>query len=150
MKRKNIIALIIGITMIMTMFLASCSSTPKSLEEYISNDQEAMDQINDTATQAGLDVSISGNDVVYTYDLKNFDGMTEDLAKNDTMVASLESALDSAGSTFVGLCQQLEEETKIEGIQIIVNYTYDGETLVTKTFTSADAADDAEGSAESE
>ena len=35
------------------------------------------------------------------------------------------------------LCKQLEEESKIEGIQIVVNYTYGDEVIVTKTFNSS-------------
>ena len=150
MKNRRLIALIVGLTMVMTMFLAACSSAPKTLEEYISGDQEAMDEINEPAASAGLDVSISENNVVYTYDLKNFDGMTEDLAKSDTMVSSLGAALDSAGDTFISLCSRLEEETKIEGINIIVNYTYDGEVLVTKTFTAPAADTSEEGTEDAE
>ena len=57
------------------------------------------------------------------------------------MKEQLASALDSTTDTFVGLCKQLEEESKIEGIQIIVNYTYGDEVIVTKTFNSSGAVE---------
>ena len=134
MKRKSIIAVLISIAIMMTMVFASCSKAPQTLEDYIQNDAEASQQIEETAQSAGLDVAISGNNVTYTYDLKNYEGMTEEVAKSEKMVDSLGSTLDAAGETFSDLCAKLEEESKIEGIQIIVNYTYDGENLVSRTF----------------
>ena len=137
MKRKGIIALLISLTMVMAMFLAACGSkTPDTLEDYVNNDEDAKASIEQTATNSGLDVTISGNEVVYTYDLKNYEGMTEEVAKSDIMVDSLTQALDQSGSTFKDLCAQLEEESKISGISIVVTYTYDGEVLVTQTFNS--------------
>lgn len=142
MKRRSIIAVLISLTLIMAMALSACGSKePDTLEKYIQNDEQASAEIQQTADTNGLEVSIKGNDVVYTYDLKNFEGVTEDLAKSDTMKESLASALNDAGSTFSDLCKQLEEGSKIEGIQIIVNYTYDGETLVTKTFNKDGAVE---------
>ncbi|MBQ6315096.1 MAG: DUF4854 domain-containing protein [Mogibacterium sp.] len=142
MKRRSIIAVLISLTLVMAMALSACGSKePDTLEKYIQNDEKASAEIQQTADTNGLEVSIKGNDVVYTYDLKNFEGVTEELAKSDTMKESLASALNSAGTTFSDLCKQLEEGSKIEGIQIIVNYTYDGETLVTKTFNKDGAVD---------
>ncbi|MBR2539967.1 MAG: DUF4854 domain-containing protein [Mogibacterium sp.] len=142
MKRRSIIAVLISLTLVMAMALSACGSKePDTLEKYIQNDEKASAEIQQTADTNGLEVSIKGNDVVYTYDLKNFEGVTEELAKSDTMKESLASALTSAGTTFSDLCKQLEEGSKIEGIQIIVNYTYDGETLVTKTFNKDGAVD---------
>lgn len=142
MKRRSIIAVLISLTLVMAMALSACGSKePDTLEKYIQNDEKASAEIQQTADTNGLEVSIKGNDVVYTYDLNNFEGVTEELAKSDTMKESLASALTSAGTTFSDLCKQLEEGSKIEGIQIIVNYTYDGETLVTKTFNKDGAVD---------
>ncbi len=137
MKGKRILAIIVGLVLVMAMMLSACSKEPETLENYISKDSEAADQINEAADSAGLDVQITGNDVIYTYDLKNFEGLDAELAKSETMINSLTQALESSGTTFTSLCSQLEEESKIEGIRIIVNYNYDGETLVTKTFDAS-------------
>jgi len=137
MKGKRILAIIVGLVLVMAMMLSACSKEPETLENYISKDSEAADQINEAADSAGLDVQITGNDVIYTYDLKNFEGLDAELAKSETMINSLTQSLESSGTTFTSLCSQLEEESKIEGIRIIVNYNYDGETLVTKTFDAS-------------
>ena len=135
MKRKSIIALIITFAMVMSLFITSCGSKePETIESFVNSNKEAADQIKEAAENSGLDVTITGNDVIYTYDLKNFEGMTDELAKSDVLKESLASALSANASSFTELCGQLEEESKIEGIQIIVTYTYDGETLVTQKF----------------
>lgn len=134
MKKRSIISILISFTMIFAMILSACSKEPDTLEKYISSNEEDKQQIEQVAQEAGLEVTIAGNDVNYTYDLKNFEGMTDELAKSDVLKESLASALSANASSFTELCGQLEEESKIEGIQIIVTYTYDGETLVTQKF----------------
>ena len=121
--------------MVMAAF-TSCSK-PKTIEEYVKNDADAMEEVQSAADSAGLEVSFSGNDVIYTYDLSSLDGVTEDVIKSDLMIEQLTSALESTSDTFAGLCKELEEQSKIEGVQIVVNYTYGEETIVTKTFNSS-------------
>jgi threonyl-tRNA synthetase len=137
MKKKGIIALFLCFVMLMGV-LTSCSK-PKTIEEYIKNDSEAMEEVQQAADSAGLNVDFSGNDVIYTYDLSTLDGVTEEVIKSDLMIEQLTSALDSTGDTFAGLCKELEEQSKIEGVQIVVNYTYGDEVIVTKTFNSSGA-----------
>ena len=139
MKKKGLIALLLCLVMVMSAF-TSCSK-PKTIEEYVKNDADAMEEVQSAADSAGLEVSFSGNDVIYTYDLSSLDGVTEDVIKSDLMIEQLTSALESTSDTFAGLCKELEEQSKIEGVQIIVNYTYGEETIVTKTFNSSGAAD---------
>jgi hypothetical protein len=136
MKKKSLISLLMVFVMMMSVFAASCSKTPKTIEEYINNDKEAMAEVQDAADTSGLQVSFAENDVIYSFDLANVDGATEEVIKSDVMIEQLNSALDSTGDTFVGLCKQLEEESKIEGIHIVINYTFGDEVLVTKTYDS--------------
>ena len=140
MKRKSMVAMLLAFVMSFSLLATACSS-PKTIEEYIAKDKEAAEQVQKAADTAGLTVDFSGNDVVYTYDLASIDNVTEDVIKSDMMKEQLASALDSTTDTFVGLCKQLEEESKIEGIQIIVNYTYGDEVIVTKTFNSSGAVE---------
>ena len=138
MKRKSIIALIITFAMVLSLFITSCGSKePETIESFVNNNKEAADQIKEAAENSGLDVTITGNDVIYTYDLKNYEGMTADLAKSEQLTSSLEAALTQSEESFVNLCSQLEEQSKIEGVQIIVNYSFEDEVLVTKTFNSS-------------
>jgi hypothetical protein len=140
MKRKSMVAMLLAFVMSFSLLATACSS-PKTIEEYIAKDKEAAEQVQKAADTAGLTVDFSGNDVVYTYDLASIDNVTEDVIKSDMMKEQLASALDSTTDTFVGLCKQLEEESKISGIQIVVNYTYGDEVIVTKTFNSSGAVE---------
>ena len=140
MKRKSMVAMLLAFVMSFSLLATACSS-PKTIEEYIAKDKEAAEQVQKAADTAGLTVDFSGNDVVYTYDLASIDNVTEDVIKSDMMKEQLASALDSTTDTFVGLCKQLEEESKISGIQIVVNYTYGDEVIVTKTFNASGAVE---------
>lgn len=140
MKRKSMIAMLLAFVMSFSLMATACGS-PKTIEEYIEKDKEAAEQVQKAADTAGLTVDFSGNDVVYTYDLASIDNVTEEVIKSDMMKEQLSSALDSTTDTFVGLCKQLEEESKISGIQIVVNYTYGDEVIVTKTFNSSGAVE---------
>ena len=144
MKRKGIVSILISLTLVLAMLLSACGSKePDTLESFINNDEEAKASIEQQATDSGLDVKIEGNVVTYTYDLKDVDGMTDEMAASDIMKESLETALNNSSDQFVSLCKQLEDESQIEGISLVVTYTYNGETLVSKTFTSGgDAAAD--------
>ena len=137
MKRKGLIALLLSFVMMMSVMASACSSTPKTIEEYINSDKDAMAEVQKAADASGLTVDFKGNDVIYTYDLSGIDGVTEENIKSDVMVENLSNALAGQGETFASLCKQLEEESKIEGIQIVVNYTYGDEVIVTKTFNSS-------------
>ena len=138
MKRNSLIALLLTIVMSLSVFATSCSK-PKTIEEYVAKDKEASEQVQKAADTAGLTVSFEENDVVYTYDLASIENVNEEVIKSDMMKEQLASALDSTTDTFVGLCKQLEEESKIEGVQIVVNYTYGDEIIITKTFNSSGA-----------
>ena len=135
MKKKSLLAVLLSLVMIVAM--TACSSAPKTIEEYVENDKEAQEQVQSAADQSGLAVDFSGNDVIYTYDLSTIENVTEEVAKSDLMVEQLSAALQSTEGTFCNLCEQLEKESKIEGVQIVVNYTYGDEVIVSKTFNSS-------------
>lgn len=136
MKKKGLIALLISLVMMLSVFTTACGG-PKTIEEYVKNDKEAQEQLDKVAENQGLAVEITGNDVIYTYDISSIEGVTEEVGTSDLMKDQLASALDSVSDQFVGLCKQLEEESKITGVQIIINYTYGDTVLVNKTFNSS-------------
>jgi uncharacterized lipoprotein YehR (DUF1307 family) len=141
MKKKGLTALLLIFVMMMSVMASACNSAPKTIEEYINKDKDAMAEVQKAADSSGLTVDFKGNDVIYTYDLAGLDGVTEEVVKSDMMVEQLSSALDNTGSTFASLCKQLEDESKITGVQIVVNYTYGDEVIITKTFNSSGAAE---------
>ena len=119
MKKKGLIALLISLVMMLSVFTTACGG-PKTIEEYVKNDKEAQEQLDKVAENQGLAVEITGNDVIYTYDISSIDGVTEEVGTSDLMKDQLASALDGVSDQFVGLCKQLEEESKITGVQIII------------------------------
>ena len=137
MKRRAFLSILISFVMIISVFATSCNSAPKTIEEYVQKNSESMEEVQKAADTAGLTVAFSGNDVIYTYDMSQIDGVTEDVIKSDIMIEQLSSALDSNADTFVSLCKQLEEESKIEGVQIVINYTFGEEEIIKKTYNSS-------------
>ena len=132
MKKKR--TAIIFITVMMLLVFAGCSSQPKTVEAYLNKDASTMQEINDTAEQAGMTVEIKDNDITYNYDISTMDGVTEEIAKSD----AIKESLDSAGGTFSGLCADIEEKTKINGVRIIVKYNFKGDVITERTFTATD------------
>ena len=148
MKRKSIFALMLILMLAASVPLASCSksggsggksSEPQTLEQYAVDNPEVQESIDQAMAGSDVKVELKGNDVIYTFDLANMEGYTEDVAKDPDVIESLQSALDNAGSTFGGIALSLETATGISGIRVIVNYTYEGEVLATQTFDSSQA-----------
>ena len=137
MKKKGLTALLLIFVMMMSVMASACNSTPKTLEEYITKDKDALEVVQKSADSAGMNVEFKGNDAIYTYDLEGIEGVNEEVAKSDMMVEQLNSIFDDKESTYSSICKQLEEDSKLEGVQIIINYTYGDEVIVTKTFNSS-------------
>ncbi|MBE6019154.1 MAG: DUF4854 domain-containing protein [Clostridiales bacterium] len=116
------------------------SAEPVTLEEYAAGDPEIQEAIDSALTDSSVRIEISGNDIIYTFDLSIIEGYTEDVAKDEAIISALESTLDGAGATYGGLAKNIESRTGIEGVRTIVNYSWEDEILVTHTYTSADAA----------
>jgi signal transduction protein with GAF and PtsI domain len=144
MNKKKIVSILIILTMVMATLLSACNKAPKTIEEYLANDPDAMDEIKKNAEKSGLEVSVSGNDITYSYDISSYEDMTEEMANNETVVKALGDALDDSADNFSDLCKKLEEESNIEGVRIIVRYNYGDKELVSKTYTSSGIAESEE------
>ena len=141
MKKNNMLTILLTGALILALVLTSCASKPETLEEYVSKNPDVKEQIDSAAETSGLDVTIEGNEVIYSYDLASIEGATKESLSDEAMLSTLNSSLASMGPTFAELCSNIEGETGLTGIKMTVNYTYEGEVLLTKTFTSADNAD---------
>ena len=136
MKKKSIVLMVLAMMMIVAMSFAMASCGDKedpTLETYIASDEEAKAEIEDMAEANGLDISIVGNELTYTYKYdQTFD---EDTA---AMISEqLESAMSSMDSTFSGIAADLEEQTEISGITVVVVYQNgDGSELYSETYTA--------------
>lgn len=146
MKKRSIIALFLTLVLGMSMFMTSCGGggaaeeEPMTLEQYVKDDAEVQSAIDSAMSDSNVLVEIKENAIIYTFDLSTMDGYTEELAKSDEIKAALDSALASAGTTFGGIAKSIEDASGIAGITTVVNYTWGDEVVVSKTFTSADAA----------
>ena len=124
-----------------TMVLTACGGS-KSLEQYVADNPEMQESIDSAKEGSNVEIKIEGNEITYIFDLSKMDGYSEDIVKDEEVISSLETSLISSAPTFGGISKQLEEQTKVKGITTTVNYTWEDEVLITKSFTSADAVED--------
>ena len=124
-----------------TMVLTACGGS-KSLEQYVADNPEMQESIDSAKEGSNVEIKIEGNEITYIFDLSKMDGYSEDIVKDEEVISSLETSLISSSPTFGGISKQLEEQTKVKGITTTVNYTWEDEVLITKSFTSADAVED--------
>lgn len=139
MKKRTLIVLMIMAVITALCFTACGSKETMTLEKYVQDNPDVQESIDSAMTDSNVAVVIKENDISYNFDLSKMDGYTEELAKSDAIISALDDALAAAGGTFGGICKSLEESTEISGITTTVNYSWEDEVLVTKTFTSADA-----------
>ena len=142
MKKRTLIVLLIMAVITALCFTGCGKKEPMTLEKYVKDNPDVQESIDSAMNDSNELVEIKENDISYTFDLSKMEGYTEELAKSDEIISALDQALGAAGNTFGGICKSLEESTEITGITTTVNYTWADEVLVTKTFTSADAASD--------
>lgn len=137
MKKKTALIFILMFTLAFTLLMTGCGSSPSNLEEYIAQNEDALSSLQNSSEE-GMAVTAEGNNLVYTYDLSKVDGYTEDIATNEATISALESALDGGASTFQNIAKVLEDQTEIDGIQVVVKYNWKDQVLVEKTFTSGE------------
>lgn len=132
--RKNRLnsGIIISLMVAMIIMLSGCGSQPSTLEEYISNDEEAMTTLESMSSSTeGLEVDVEDNTIIYTYTYDN----TLDSSMIESVSQQLEKTIDSSESTFRSMADTLEEESGIDGITIRVIYlNNDGTELVNKEY----------------
>lgn len=120
--------LALAMVAVLALTLAGCGS--KTLESVIEEDSTVKSQIEAMSTQ-GLDVSVEGNAVVYTYQYDN----TFDKEVVEAMKPEIEKAMSSTDSIFESMITTLESETEIDGISVKVVYNNgDGSTIYEKEF----------------
>lgn len=131
-KTRNYAAKLFVLVLVLAVSIsfASCGG-PKTLEEYVNSNQETKQEIESAGNGTGLEVSIKGNVVNYTY--KYTTTYTDDQV--EILKKSLESAMKKSEATFSNIATQLEKETEIDGISIVVEYfNGDGKTIYSHEF----------------
>ena len=112
---------------------------PLTFEEFAKNDSSIQDKIG-VDESSGVSVAIEGNELIYTYDFSKMDGdYKEETIKSDDVKNALKDALAENGATFGNIAKVMEEASGIEGVSVVVEYTWEGDEVFSQTFTSADA-----------
>lgn len=132
MKKKSLFSILAVAVLLISLVLTSCGEEDKTLESYVNSDKDLKEKIQQIGEDSGLGVEIKGNDVIYTFDIETL-GVTKDMV-DDNLKTELEKALDTQKGTFVSVVDTLEEETEIDGIRIVINYTFQDEVLVNKIY----------------
>ncbi len=108
--------LLLSLVLILMLTFASCGT--KTLEKYVNDNAELKQQIESIGAGTGLEVDIKDNVVTYTYKYK--ETFTDDQLK--VVKTSLEQAMSKAEGQFTNIVTQLEKETEIDGISVVVKY----------------------------
>ncbi len=108
--------LLLSLVLILMLTFASCGT--KTLEKYVNDNAELKQQIESIGAGTGLEVDIKDNVVTYTYKYKQT--FTDDQLK--VVKTSLEQAMSKAEGQFTNIVTQLEKETEIDGISVVVKY----------------------------
>ena len=108
-----------------------------TLEDYINSNDAAKQQLVQSVEDTDVIISVSGNTLIYTYDLSASNSMTPEIAQSDELKQSLGETLDSSDEQFTELCAGLEKDTGISGVSVEVVFKYGDDELLKRTYTSA-------------
>ena len=151
MKRKTLAVLLLVMALISAMMVTACGSKPAekeetpTLESFMNENPDVKDEIDKKVSAGetnGVAIDISGNDIIYTFDLKGMDDMTDEFAKSDELKQNLQAALDEQSATFTGIADSLESTvsaagTEIKGVRVVVKYVYGDEELTSSVFEAS-------------
>ena len=154
LKKITITSLIMIIALISVM-TAACAKKPEepvpdpTLESFMAEHPDVLKEIEASASggeKSGVRIDVSGNDLIYTYDIANVEDVDEDFAKSDATKESLTKSLDAQGDNFRSVASSIETilqeaGVEIEGVRVVVNYTYGDEVIVSGTFEPGQAAE---------
>lgn len=164
MKKNPTLILLLIFVLCLTMFMTACggssseepaadeateeaadeateeaTTAPTTLEEYMNENETLADNITGSGGNDQVRVSWKDNDLIYSYDFAKLGDYTEEQIRRDEMLDALENTLEEGGSGFGNIAKSLEDAIGITGINVVVNYYWEDEVLISKTFTTADA-----------
>ena len=165
MKKKSLLVLLFAFVLSVAMLMTACGGGQKesakpddnvgkqeqqnaepetttaamTLEDYLNQHADIKQSAIQAAEEQGVAVEFKGNELIYYFDLSKIDGYTEELAKSESIIAALESALIDGKQTFGEVSRDMEKATGITGVVTVVQYAWGDEVLVNKSFTTADA-----------
>lgn len=164
MKKRTMAVLLTAAALISSMMMTACSSRPAepekpaTLESFMNDNPDVKEQIDRKIAaeeSSEVTVEISGNSIVYTYDLADIEDVTEEFAKSDSTKETLAAALNEHADVFRNVASSIksilsEAGEEMDGICVIVNYVYGDESLISKTFVPDSAAETESGKTEAD
>lgn len=155
MKKKSLLILLLILTLCVSLFMTACGGSSSSdsaapadaAEEAVEEAEKTLEDldaeqgfldniVDESGEMDGVGVAFKGNDLIYTYDFSKNTDVTEEAMKDPVVVDSLQQALDTGSSDFVEMVKQLESQTGITGVRVVINYTWGDDILCTATFDS--------------
>jgi len=146
MRKNKSLTVLISLLAVLCIVFAGCSSQPKpeNIEQYLEQNEELTAQLESIAGASGWDLSISGNAIVFTYDVNNMQGMTEEFALSDSFKSAVESAIDSQEGTYKEVTGSIRDQSGMQDFTLSIIYKYGDTEIVNKTYTAEDGLSEEE------
>lgn len=117
--------MIVSLILAMTLILSSCGGGVTTLEGYVNDNKELMQEIEQFSI-SGMKIDINDNTLTYIYTYEEaFDDKTAALMTNE-----LKKTAESTKSTFEAIKEDLVEETGISDIIVKIRYIDSNETVL--------------------
>ncbi len=158
MKKKILLVLLLILALSMTMLMTSCGGSSdepaaapeetaetetaeepaaaQTLEDFAKTSSEMQSQLGFNE-EAGVTISVEGNDLIYNYDYSLNKEYSKDDIMSEDVKANLETYLEGedAISQFSGnTVSVLESESGISGVRVVVIFSYGDDVIVTRTY----------------
>lgn len=132
MKKRSLKATVCAAILVLGLAITACGKV--TLEDYVNSD-EFQTELSDMKTQfegqgMAIDIQASENTLTYLYTI-------EGAESNDETKATAETLLDALDTSMKEVASQLEEETKIDDIVVVVKWLAEnGDELASREYTA--------------
>ena len=145
MKKNLKSKLLLGMVIVLAMGLSLCAcggggdaEEPMTIEKYAAENPDFQDQLDSYSEEDdSVLVTAEGNDLVFSYDVAKL-GLSEEMAKSDTIKASLDEELDKQAETFESIAKTIESTTGVNGVNVVVKYLYGDTEICSRSFNSGE------------
>ena len=132
MKKRSLKAIVCAAILVLGLAVTACGKA--TLEDYVNSD-EFQTELSDMKTQfegqgMTIDIQASENTLTYLYTIEGAEA-------DDETKATAESLLDALDTSMKDVAAQLEEETKIDDITVVVKWLAEnGDELASREYTA--------------
>lgn len=111
---------------------------PKTLEDFAAADPSILGNFKAGNDSEYITASIKENTLIISYDFSKdtTNGLTEELVKTDLFRDSLKEGLANGSSTFEEVAKSLEDQYGVQGVAVLVEYTWKDYVIYSETYTA--------------